>query len=74
LELAVEVALGENERELDHVEKDSEKCDLVVVAAGSPSVESYLENKLEDLDSGTSTVDVVPVRELDAEYFEQLEN
>ncbi|MFU1780221.1 ATP-binding protein [Haloarcula japonica] len=66
-EIAVEVAMGVNDRELDHVEDHLDTGWKTVVAARNQSVKKGLQRKLEDSDLDASQVALTTVRKLDAE-------
>ena len=66
-EIAVEVALGVNDREIDHVENHLETGWKTVIAARNHSVQKGLERKLEDSDLNETEVLITTVRELDVD-------
>jgi len=69
-EIAVEVALGVNDREIDHIEDHLETGWRTVVAARNHSVKKGLERKLEDSDLDQTEVLTTTVRELDVDDIE----
>jgi len=66
-EIGVEVALGPNEREVDHVKKNLEIVDQVVVAAKGNNTRSGLKKKLEKEFTGSDNFDVRVLEELAVE-------
>jgi hypothetical protein len=72
-ELAVEVAMGKNQREIDHVEDRHRRgIDRVVVACASDAVKTYLTQKGRDADISLQNVEFQRFHELSPKYFQQL--
>lgn len=66
-EIAVEVAMGVNDREIDHGEDHLEKNWQTIVACRNRSVMKRLERKLEESDVDNEKVLVTTVRDLDSD-------
>ncbi|WP_276273654.1 ATP-binding protein [Haloarcula litorea] len=62
--IAIEVAMGRNEREINHISDRLEQgFDRVVTLCRNKSVKGFLEDKLQDVDVSSDQVDVLLLRE-----------
>ena len=64
-EVIVEVAMGKNQREIDHIEKHLEKdFDRVITACNSKQIQNYLAEKLEENGLDTESVAVAGLQKI----------
>jgi len=71
-EIAVEVAMGKNQREIDHI-KDRQRRGLnVLVACQNRGIIEYLKSKVSDEEIDESSVEFQQFQQLSVEYFESL--
>jgi len=71
--VAVEIAMGRNQREIDHVEdRLNQGFDQVITLCRDKGVQDFIDQRVKEIDVGTEQVDIRLIREfLDSENLLQ---
>jgi len=72
--IGFEVAMGKSSREIEHVKKNIEYCDYIVVAAKGPAVKEYIDKEIGDTKVDRSIVDVRTISEIDQSYVDSVDD